>query len=66
MLKKWQQSEDVRKVQQRLIELGYSCGKYGADSIFGNSTYNAVIQFQKDLGLSADGIVGPKTWAELF
>ena len=66
LLKKWQQSEDVRKVQERLIELGYSCGKYGADSIFGNSTYNAVVQFQRDLGLSADGIVGPKTWAELF
>ena len=66
LLKKWQQSEDVRKVQQRLIDLGYSCGACGADSIFGNGTYNAVIKFQQDVGLSADGIVGPNTWNELF
>ena len=66
LIKKGQQSQDVRKVQSRLIELGYSCGNCGADSIFGNGTYNAVITFQKANGLSADGIVGPKTWEKLF
>lgn len=63
---KGQISEDVRKLQARLIQLGYSCGSKGADSIFGNGTYNAVIAFQKANGLSADGIVGPKTWEKLF
>lgn len=66
LLKKWQQSEDVRKVQQRLIDLGYSCGKWGADSIFGNGTFEAVRKFQKDKGLSVDGIVGIRTWNKLF
>lgn len=66
LIKKGQISEDVRKVQSRLIELGYSCGNCGADGIFGNGTYNAVIAFQKANGLSTDGIVGPKTWEKLF
>lgn len=62
----WQQSEDVRKVQERLIELGYNCGKRGADSIFGNDTLKAVKKFQKANGLKDDGIVGEKTWNKLF
>lgn len=66
LIRKGQQSEIVRKVQARLIELGYSCGNCGADSIFGNGTYNAVVAFQKANGLSADGIVGPLTFAKLF
>ena len=66
LIKKGQQSEDVRKVQNRLIELGYSCGHCGADSMFGRDTYNAVIAFQRDNGLSKDGIVGPATWNKLF
>ncbi len=66
LVKKGQQGEVVRKVQAKLIEKGYSCGSCGADSIFGNGTYNAVITFQKANGLSADGIVGPLTWGKLF
>ena len=58
--------EDVRMIQQRLIELGYSCGYYGADAIFGNATEQAVIAFQRDNGLGKDGIVGPETWDALF
>lgn len=56
----------MRKVQARLIELGYSCGSYGADSIFGIATYNAVKAFQRANGLAVDGIVGPLTWNKLF
>ena len=66
LIRKGQQSEDVRKVQQRLIDLGYSCGNCGADSIFGNGTLEAVKRFQRDNGLSIDGIVGNKTWSKLF
>lgn len=66
LIKKGQQNEEVRKVQVRLIELGYSCGNCGSDGIFGNGTYNAVIAFQKVNSLSVDGIVGPKTWEKLF
>lgn len=35
------------------------------DGIFGNSTKNAVINFQKYYGLKADGIVGCKTWTRI-
>lgn len=57
LIKKGQISEDVRKVQARLIDIGYSCGNCGADSIFGNGTLEAVKRFQRDNGLSQDGIV---------
>lgn len=66
LIKKGQQGEMVRLIQERLIELGYSCGSCGADSIFGRGTYNAICAFQKDNGLSADGICGPLTWEKLF
>lgn len=36
-----------------------------ADGMFGADTRNHVVQFQKDHGLPADGIVGPATWAQL-
>lgn len=66
LIKKGQISEEVRKVQTRLIELGYNCGNCGADSIFGNNTLQAVKSFQKANGLAVDGIVGSETWSKLF
>ena len=35
------------------------------DGIFGSMTQNAVQRFQRSYGLRQDGIIGPKTWAEL-
>ncbi|MCT4595532.1 MAG: spore cortex-lytic enzyme [Anaeromicrobium sp.] len=55
--------EDVKRVQQRLIEWGYLRGT--ADGVFGNATYNAVVYFQKKNGLKADGVVGTYTLKEL-
>lgn len=55
--------EDVRWAQERLNRLGYNCGT--ADGIFGSKTDKAVKAFQKAKGLSQDGDIGPKTWAEL-
>lgn len=54
-----------QELQEKLIKLGYNCGGYGADGIFGQSTYNSLIQFQKDNGLVADGLAGAKTFAKL-
>lgn len=55
---------DVGILQFKLKMLGYNCGN--ADMKFGNNTANAVKAFQKANGLTADGIVGSKTWAKLF
>ena len=57
--------EAVKRLQNTLISKGYNCGSTGADGDFGQGTYNAVIAFQKDYGLEADGIVGPATWNAL-
>lgn len=56
----------IRIMQNRLISLGYSCGSCGADGIFGAGTYDAVVNFQRTKGLSADGIVGRNTWRALL
>lgn len=53
-------------IQELLIRKGYSVGKYGADSVFGNGTYNAVCAMQRDNGLVVDGVVGQNTWKALL
>ena len=58
--------ETVRAVQGIMIARGCSCGRYGADGDFGNDTRAAVLAFQRRNGLTADGIVGPQTWAALL
>ena len=55
---------NVALIQSQLNYLGFWCGS--ADGIFGNNTKNAVINFQRSRGLSADGVVGFYTWNELF
>jgi len=55
----------VKKLQTRLIELGYSCGSSGVDGDFGAATLAAVKLFQQKNNLVVDGIVGPKTWSAL-
>lgn len=66
LLKRGMTGEDVRKLQARLIELGYGLPKYGADGEYGSETVKAVKEFQTDKGLDADGIAGEKTLAALY
>jgi N-acetylmuramoyl-L-alanine amidase len=55
--------DDVRQLQERLLELGYDLGR--ADSIFGRRTAAALARFQREVGLVADGVCGPQTIAAL-
>ena len=64
-LRKGAQGAYVKEAQQKLINWGFSVGAKGADGIFGQATYNAVIAFQRANSLSADGIIGKNTWAKL-
>ena len=48
----------VKTLQQRLVQLGYLTA---ADGIYGPKTVNAVAAFQKQNGLTADGIAGTMT-----
>lgn len=50
---------EVRRIQQKLADLGYYSGS--VDGIFGQNTQSAVKRFQRDVGLTADGIVGSAT-----
>ena len=53
----------VTIAQGRLVVNGY---KIEVDGDFGQKTRQAVIQYQKDNGLVADGIIGSKTWEKLY
>jgi N-acetylmuramoyl-L-alanine amidase len=51
--------EDVRALQERLLEMGFDSGR--ADGIYGPRTARAVAQFQREVGLTPDGSCGPQT-----
>ncbi len=50
-------------LQDALNALGYSTRTL--DGIFGNNTYNALVAFQRNNSLSADGIAGCQTWKKI-
>ena len=64
-LKKGDKGNDVMKLQQDLIKLGYNLEPYGADGSFGAKTETTVLKFQKDHGLKVDGIAGPATQSKI-
>ena len=57
--------ENVVKIQNELMRRGYEVSG-GADGQYGSGVKAAVIQFQQDNGLDADGIVGKNTLDALF
>ncbi len=56
--------DDVRLVQTALEKKGYYVG--AIDGTYNAKTQKAVVSFQKHKGLTADGIIGPQTWAALI
>ncbi len=55
---------DVETLQRALSALGFVCGD--ADGIFGSFTERALVEFQRNVGLPADGIAGDETVSALM
>lgn len=51
--------DDVATLQERLLELGYDAGR--PNGVFGAQTEAALRNFQRDYGLTVDGICGAET-----
>ena len=65
ILKNGMSGADVKEMQENLIELGYDCGKWGADGDFGDATELAVRRFQTQEDLPPDGEFGPLSLAAM-
>lgn len=63
MLRRGSEGTAVRRLQRRLIEVGFPPGP--VDGIFGPATERAVRAFQASEGFLVDGIVGPVTGGAL-
>lgn len=51
--------DEVRRIQNKLKALGYFNGT--VDGIYGAKTQSAVKRYQQSVGITADGVAGPKT-----
>ncbi len=56
--------DDVATLQARLQDLGFYTGL--VDGYFGLQTHNALMSYQREYGLAADGICGPETLRSLY
>jgi N-acetylmuramoyl-L-alanine amidase len=55
--------DDVATLQRRLGALGFDAGR--VDGIFGERTQRALLDFQRNAGLTTDAVCGPATWESL-
>ena len=61
--------EQVKTIQRLLKSMGYrgvNNVALGIDGDFGANTKQALINFQKARGLTADGVCGAKTWSKIL
>jgi peptidoglycan hydrolase-like protein with peptidoglycan-binding domain len=61
-LRRGDQGDDVRRVQEALRKKGYDVA---VDGKYGRGTERAVNEFQRKGNLKADGVVGDETWKAL-
>ena len=79
VLGKGNAGEDVKLIQNALAKCGFNKDKFGGgmkvgcdkdhtkcDGKFNTETAKAVREFQKSVGITMDGLVGPKTLAKLM
>ena len=66
LIREGAQGRITKLLQEKLISLGYNCGKFGSDGIWGSDTTTSVKSFQRNNNLSSDGIVGKNTWHKLI
>ena len=59
-------NDEVKRLQQELINQGYDVGSSGADGIYGEKTQAAVRAYQHDNKLTVDGIAGNQTQTSLY
>ena len=65
-LQKGSKGKQVKALQCILVGYGYDLGEKPIDGDFGGKTDAGVRLFQKNNGLTVDGIVGVKTWTKLL
>lgn len=65
-LRRGAKGDVVALLQEILVNQGYDVGKTGVDGDYGKATEAAVKKFQKDHGLTVDGICGNNTWYALY
>lgn len=61
--KRGSRGSEVRNIQSRLSAWGYNPGR--VDGIYGSKTEAAVKRFQRNHGLTPDGVAGPATLAKI-
>ncbi|MFO7986419.1 MAG: AAA family ATPase [Desulfatiglandaceae bacterium] len=62
-LSRGMKGEDVLRIQRLLERAGYIVEQ---TAVYDQQTVQAVTRFQKEFGLKADGIIGPRTMALMF
>ena len=69
VIRKGSKGEEVKTIQRLLKELGYKGENkkvLAVDGSAGSNTIFAICNFQRDRGLSVDGVCGSATWNELL
>ena len=56
---------DMETLLNRIAKVYTAINTETVDGKFGSNMYNAVVRFQRQFGLSSDGVIGPNTWNKI-